>query len=76
MWKNASEVIMHMVHKASDKMFVDYAGEKLSIVDIIPGQIVPVEVFVAILGFSQLTYAEVSFTRKQEDWIASNDRAL
>ncbi|MGQ9617173.1 MAG: hypothetical protein ACUVWJ_12335 [Spirochaetota bacterium] len=67
---------MHMVHKACDRMFVDYAGEKLSIVDIIPGQIVPVEVFVAILGFSQLTHAEASFTRKQEDWIASNDRAL
>lgn len=51
MWKNASEVTMHMVHKACDKMFVDYAGEKLYIVDFNTGQLQPVEVFVAILDF-------------------------
>jgi len=76
MWKNASEVTMHMLHKAGDKMFVDYAGQKLSIVDIKTGQIVPVEVFVAILGFSQLTYVEASLSQNKGDWIRSNDRAL
>jgi len=76
MWKNASEVTMHMVHKAGDKMFVDYTGEKLSVVDFTTGELRPVEVFVAILGFSQLTYVEASFSQKQDDWITSNDRAL
>ena len=39
-------------------MFIDFAGDKLSIIDITTGEIIPVEVFVAILPCSQLTYAE------------------
>ncbi len=75
-WRNASKVTMHIEHKAGDKMFVDYAGDKLAIVDRKTGKEQPVEVFVAILGASQLTYAEASFSQKSEDWIRSNERAF
>ena len=44
---------MHMEHKSGDKMYVDYTGDKLSFVDQATGEIVPTEVFVAILGSSQ-----------------------
>ena len=67
---------MHMEHKAGDKMFVDYAGEKLAIIDQKTGEEQPVEVFVAILGCSQLTYVEASMSQQSEDWIRSNERAL
>jgi len=76
MWRNASEVTMHMDHKAGDKMFVDYAGEKLTIIDRETCKEQPVEVFVAILGCSQLTYVEASMSQQSEDWIRSNERAL
>ena len=76
MWRNASEITMHMNHKAGDKMFVDYAGEKLVIIDQKTGKEQPVEVFVAILGCSQLTYVEASMSQQSEDWIRSNERAL
>jgi transposase len=75
-WKNASKLTMHIDHKAGDKMFVDYAGNKLSIVDRKTGEIIPVEVFVAILGASQLTYVEASNSQKSEDWIRSNENAF
>jgi len=75
-WRNASRVTMHIEHKAGDKMFVDYAGDRLVIVDRKTGKEQPVEVFVAILGASQLTYAEASLTQKSEDWIRSNERAF
>lgn len=75
-WRNASQVTMHIDHKAGDKMFVDYAGTKLAIVDSKTGKEVPVFVFVAILGASQLTYVEASPSQKSEDWIRSNERAL
>jgi transposase len=75
-WRNASKVTMHIEHKVGDKMFVDYAGDKLAIVDRKTGKEQPVEVFVAILGASQLTYAEASFSQKSEDWIRSNERAF
>ena len=43
---------MRMEHKAGDKMFVDYTGKKLQVVDKLSGEITDVEVFVAILGCS------------------------
>ncbi|MEA3428928.1 MAG: IS21 family transposase [Thermodesulfobacteriota bacterium] len=75
-WRNASKVTMHIEHKAGDKMFVDYTGDRLVIVDRKTGKEQPVEVFVAILGASQLTYAEASFSQKSEDWIRSNEHAF
>lgn len=45
-----------MEHKAGDKMFVDFTGKKLQIVDAESGAVRDVEVFVAILGCSQLTF--------------------
>ena len=75
-WRKASSVSMHIEHKAGDKMFVDYAGEKLSYTDPASGKERAVEVFVAILGASELTYAEAAESQKEEDWIRSNERAL
>jgi transposase len=75
-WRDGLDVTMHLDHKGGDKMFVDYAGTKQSIVDPITGQAKEVEVFVAILGASQLTYAEATPSQKSEDWIRSNERAL
>ncbi|MFM8453689.1 MAG: IS21 family transposase [Gammaproteobacteria bacterium] len=75
-WKQQSGVVMKMQHKAGDKLFVDYAGDKLSIVDKGTGEVQPVEVFVAILGASQLTYIEASFTQQKEDFVASCENAI
>jgi transposase len=67
---------MRIEHKAGDKMFVDYAGEKLQIVDQITGEIKQVEVFVSVLGASQLTYVEATESQKKEDFIAACENAL
>jgi len=67
---------MHIEHKAGDKLFVDYAGEKLQVVDPDTGEVTPMEVFVAILGCSQLTYVEAVASQKKEDFIGSCERAL
>jgi transposase len=75
-WRSSSELTMHMEHKAGDKMFVDFTGKKLTIVNRQTGEITEVEVFVAILGASQLTYVEAVASQKKEDWIAVNQNAL
>ena len=49
---------MHIQHKAGDKMYVDYCWSKLNIVEPDTGEIIALEVFVAILGASQLTYVQ------------------
>ena len=75
-WLKVRNPVMHMEHKAGEKMYVDYAGQKLHIIDPENGQKVPVEVFVAILGASQLTYVEASYSQKKEDFIGSCENAL
>jgi transposase len=75
-WKAQVNPTMHMEHKAGDKMYVDFAGDKLNLVDQQTGEIQPVEVFVAILGASQLTYVEAVMTQQKEDFIAACENAM
>jgi transposase len=75
-WGKKVNPVMHMNHKAGDKMYVDYAGKKLSIVDKDTGEKSEVEFFVAILGSSQYTYAEATPSQKKEDFIASVENAM
>ena len=75
-WNKKVNSSMHLEHKSGDKMYVDYTGDKLSYVDQSTGEVVTVEVFVAILGSSQLTYVEASMTQRKEDFIGSCENAL
>jgi transposase len=75
-WIRKVDSVMHIDHKAGDKVYVDYAGEKLHYVDPQTGEVVYTEVFLAILGASQLTYAEATMTQRKEDFIGSCERSL
>lgn len=75
-WSKKVNPVMHMEHKAGDKLFIDYAGQKLSVTDKETGEITEVEFFVAILGSSQYTYAEASPSQQKEDFITSVENAL
>lgn len=67
---------MHIEHKVGDKLYIDFAGDKLKIIDKETGEEKAVEVFVAILGASQLTYVEAVYTQAKEDLIAACENAL
>jgi transposase len=75
-YSNRVKPVMHMEHKAGDKMYIDFAGDKLSIVDTDSGEIKEVEVFAAILGCSQLTYVEAVMSQRKEDLIRACENAL
>lgn len=75
-WKSQVNPTMHLEHKAGDKLYVDFAGDKLALVDPQTGELQPVEVFVAILGASQFTYVEAVKTQQKEDFIAACENAL
>lgn len=75
-WKGQVNPSMHMEHKAGDKMYVDFTGDRLSIIDRVSGEIRDVEVFVAILGASQLTYVEAVMTQQKDDFIAACENAM
>ncbi|HEY6729337.1 MAG TPA: IS21 family transposase [Polyangiaceae bacterium] len=75
-WVRKQRISMRQTHLAGDKMFVDYSGKKPHIVDPVTGEVIDVELFVAVLGASSCTFAEASYTQQLPDWIASNTRAL
>ncbi|PWA03838.1 IS21 family transposase, partial [Flavobacterium psychrotolerans] len=75
-WGKRVNPVMHMNHKAGDKMYVDYAGKTLSIIDNDTGEIKEVQFFVAILGASQYTYAEASMSQQKEDFVTSVENAM
>src|SRR5258707_1021426 len=65
---------MRQDHPAGDKVFVDYSGKKIMIVDRATGVVREAEIFVAVLGASNYTYAEASWTQKLPDWIEAHVR--
>ncbi len=75
-WKARVAPSMRQQHKAGDKLYIDFAGQKLSYINKENGSIKNVEVFVAILGASQLTYVEAMMTQQKEDFIPACENAL
>jgi transposase len=66
--------VMRQNHVAGDKVFVDYSGKKVAIVDPATGEIRAAEIFVAVLGASNFTYAEATWTQSLPDWIGAHIR--
>jgi len=75
-WLKRRGLSMRQVHRAGDKCFVDYAGQKPRLTDPATGEIRAVELFVAVLGASNYTYAEATRTQQLPDWLGSHQRAL
>ncbi|MDQ6971563.1 MAG: IS21 family transposase [Mariprofundaceae bacterium] len=75
-WRGKLTVSMRQTHKAGEKMFVDYAGPTIPIVDRATGAEHPAQVFVAVLGASSYTYAEATMTQGLPDWIGSHVRTF
>jgi transposase len=65
---------MRQHHAAGDKLFVDYSGKKVPIVDPDTGVVREAEIFVAVLGASSLTYAEATWSQALPDWIGAHVR--
>lgn len=75
-WLAKRNVTMRQVHKAGEKCFVDYSGLRPSYVDPQTGDRIEVELFVAVLGASNYTYAEATATQRVSDFIAAHIRAF
>ncbi|MGH8847843.1 MAG: IS21 family transposase, partial [Polaromonas sp.] len=73
-WEAVLEPVLRHEHKAGEKVFVDYAGQTLSIVDRQTGELREAQLFVGVLGASNYTFAEVTWTQSLPDWIRSHVR--
>ena len=75
-WLAQKEVYMHFDHKAGDKLFIDFTGKKIEIIDPDSGEIEEAEIYVAILGASQLTYVEARPSQQLGDFLRATSNAL
>lgn len=76
-WSGKIDLVMRQEHRAGEKLFVDYAGQTVPIVDWCTGEILfAAQIFVAVMGASNYTYAEATRTQTLPDWIGAHVRAF
>lgn len=76
LWRGRQRRSMHQVHRAGEKIFIDYCGPTVPVVDRSTGEMRKAQVFVAVLGASSYTFAEATWSQSLPDWIASHQRML
>jgi transposase len=75
-WRGTQDLVLRQEVAPGDKLFVDYAGLTMPIVDPATGEVRPAQIFVAALGHSGYTFAEATSTQALADWLGSHRRAL
>ena len=75
-WVKKLDVTLRQEHRAGEKLFVDYAGQTVPIVERKTGEIIEAQIFVATLGASSYTFAEASISQDLPSWIKSHVHAF
>ena len=75
-WLGRQAISLRQEHRAGEKLFVDFAGDTIPITDAKTGAILQGQLFVAVLGCSNYTYAEVTPTQQLPDWIGAQVNTL
>jgi transposase len=75
-WRRRLDVVLRQEHKAGEKLFVDYAGDTIPIHDPQGGPLRQASLFVAVLGASNYTYAEATWSQGLEDWLGAHIRTF
>ena len=75
-WAGGLEISMHQDYKAGEKVFVDFAGQTIPVVDPSTGEITQAQVFVAAMGFSSCTYAEATPSQELPHWTRAHKNAF
>lgn len=75
-WRKARALVLRQEHRAGEKLFIDFSGKRPHYLDPTSGARVEVELFVAVLGASSYTFADVVLSQQVKDFIECNRRAL
>jgi len=73
-WKGRVRPVMRQTHVGGEKVFVDYAGDTIDLIDPVTGEVQAAKLFVAAMGASNYTYAEAVASEGLEDWIGAHVR--
>ena len=75
-WQDRKKVSSKLEHKAGEKVFVDFTGKKLHYIDRDTGEVIEVEIFVAVLPASQYTFVTAVRSQGREDFISAMNECL
>ena len=75
-WLRHVDPVMRIERKAAEKLFVDWSGDSIGVIDPVTGEIHQTQLFVAVLGASSYLYAEATQTQQLQDWIMAHVRAI
>jgi transposase len=75
-WAGRLSPVMRQRHAAGERLFVDYSGTRMSVIDPATGAARPAEIFIAVMGASNMTYVEASWNQMLPDWIGAHTRAF
>ena len=75
-WRKKRDVVLRHEHRAGEKVFVDYAGDTVAVRNPSADEPREAQIFVAVLGASNYTFAEATWTQGLGDWIGSHIRAF
>lgn len=75
-WQKTLDLSLRQEYRAGEKMFIDFAGKGIPIVNPATGEIKEAEIFVAVLGASNYTYAEAVASQNLPSWIGAHVRAF
>ena len=75
-WNGSQEVVMRLHHKAGDKLFVDFAGTTVDVINPVCGEVTQAQIFVGTLGCSNYTYVEALPDQTLRSWIGAHVRML
>ena len=75
-WQGKLDLVMRQDHRAGEKLFVDYAGQTVPVIDQTTGEVRQAQIFVAVLGASNYIYAEATWSQSLPDWIGSHVRTF
>ena len=75
-WAKKLDVTLRQEHRAGEKMFVDYAGQTVPVINPCTGEVMKAHVFIAVLGASNYTYAEASLAEELPSWITAHIHAF
>ena len=75
-WCTTIDPVLRQEYRAGERMFVDYAGLTMDVIDPATGEVRTAQIFVGALGASNYTYAEATWSQQLPDWIASHVRML
>lgn len=75
-WRKVQDVVLRLEHAPGDKLFVDYAGMTMPVIDASTGEVQAAQIFVAAFGHSGYIYVEATATQTMMDWFGSHRRAF